>query len=243
MEFDLHKLEKYIKILTDNYKIKLDELDKHPNIKDSYELVNKITINNDNKDDITKLITKQYRPTQIMPDTVGSFLFGCFQETYGDIPAECSPLCAYSINNGENVSMEKCDSQIYIQYFDVNDESEQRFVKLGNSKSPQAYIFVKLNYIGFTSHEKGYLISQGVTKVQILVTKDSKHHTVIRMRNLDDIPIIEKIGNTFYINSNSSMNSDQKFEEKELKQTDDITIVYILFAVIIVGMMISVSRN
>lgn len=258
MSFDLQKLEKYIKILTDNYKLKLNDLEKHSDIKDSYEHINNITIDDNVQDDLVLLISKQYRPSQIMPDTVGSFLFGCFQQTYGDIPSECSPLCAYSINNGENVSMQKCDSQIYIQYLDDprtggpgghGGAEDQRFIKLGNSSSPQGYIFVKLNFLGFTLQEKEYFKEQGIYRIQVLVTKDSKHHTVLRMRNLDEIPVIEKSGSNYYINSSSAMNTEDAFKEgahstSANEATDeDVTYVYIILAIIIIGVMIAVSRN
>jgi len=236
--FNLKTLEKYIKILTDNYTLKLNELDNHPEINTSYHAINEIS----EKDDIINLILKQYRPSQIMPETIGSFLFGCFQQTYGDIPAECSPLCAYSIrNNDDDVALEKCNSQIHIQYLDdISDDGISRFIKLGKSTSTQGYIFVKLNFMGFTFKEREYLRENGLYKVQLLVTKDSKHHTVIKMRDIDDLPIIEKNkSGQVYLSSESNMKDSTETHE----ELDENTYVYIVLAVIIVGIMIVVYNK
>ena len=234
---DIKKLEYYIKVLTDNYTIKLDEINKYPAINDSYIEVTEIEPQQ--KDDIRQLILKQYRPTQILPETVGSYLFGCFQNNYGDIPAECSPLCASGIKNNDDLVMEKCQNQIYMQYLDEVPEKGSRFVKLGKSKATQGFAFVKLNFIGFTLDEKEFFMNNGVYKIQILVTKDSKHHTILKMRDINDIPIIEGNRGQYYLTTNST----EEYSERVIQTEDsDGTYVYIALAIMIIGIMLVMMK-
>lgn len=238
--FDINKLERYVKILTDNYKLKIDELQEHPQVSQSYKAIDTIIQNNNNNTKLINLILKQYRPSQIVPETVGSFLFGCFQQTYGDIPAECSPLCAYNISNDKGLTLEKCDSQIHIQYLDtVPLDGKSRFIKLGASGSKQGYIFVNLDFLGFTYNEKEYFKADGLTRIQVLFTKDSKHHTVLKMRSIDDIPIIEhsKDGLDFVTSDPSTV------DNKENNNIDDNAYVYIILAIIIVAAMAMVYNR
>ena len=233
--FDINKLEKYVKILTDNYKLKLNDLDNHPQVNQSYDAISSIIHNNNNNNSskLINLILAQYRPSQIIPETVGSFLFGCFQQTYGDIPSECSPLCAYNISNDKGLTLEKCDSQIHIQYLDsVPLDGKSRFIKLGVSGSKQGYIFVNLDFLGFTQSEREYFKSEGLSRIQVLVTKDSKHHTVLKMRNVEDVPIIEHKNGFDFVTSEQSMTNSNKTDDQGV---DDNAYIYIILAVIIVA--------
>jgi len=238
-DFDIKQLEKYVKLLTDNYKLKIDDLSNYPSVNNSYHTINSMIQDSFRKNNIVDIILRQYRPSQIVPETVGSFLFGCFQQTYGDIPSECSPLCAYSISNNNSTTLERCNSQIHIQYLDYSYEMNNvRFIKLGRSESNQGYIFVNLNFMGFTHEEKEYFRENGLIKVQVLVTKDSKHHTIFKMRDLNDIPIIEhtKMGQEYLISDN--INSESEFEYINSINSDDNSYVYIILAIIIVSIVV-----
>src|SRR5438046_7808759 len=97
MDIDFKKLEHYIKILSSNYSLKLDDLTTKPEIEKYYNVVNNMI--KTNRDDIADLILRQYRPSEIFQETIGSFLFGCFQYNYGDVPPECSTLCSIGFQN------------------------------------------------------------------------------------------------------------------------------------------------
>jgi hypothetical protein len=243
MSSDIKVLEKNIKVLTDNYTVKLEEIEGYPDINNSYSIINdKITYN---KDDIIKLILKQYRPSQILPETVGSYLFGCFQQDYGDIPSECSPLCAYGIKNNDDLTLENCTNQIYIQYLDDSINSSPRFTKLGKSNSTQGLVFVKLNFIGFTTNEREYFRRNGIYKLQVLTTKDSKHHTILKMRSIDDIPIIEQKNGQSFLTSNNSM-EEYSTEINDLlssANSEDNNYLYVVLAVVIIGFILMATRN
>lgn len=242
-KFDSKKLEHYVKVLTDNYRLKIGDLQDYPEINKSYNVINDLTINPDKKDNIVKLLLKQYRPSQIVPETVGSFLFGCFQQSYGDIPSECSPLCSYGIRNDDGLILQQCNSQIHIQYLeDIPSNGESRFTKLGRSTSKQGYIFVNLNFMGFTTREKEYFENNGLQKMQVLVTKDSKHHTILKMRDLNDIPIIEK-SKTGEIVLTSEQNTVESYSNEIVVREDENAIMYIAMAIIIVIAVVAVSAN
>lgn len=227
---DIHKLEKYVKILTDNYQLKLSEIRDYPQIEYSYNIIN--NSNFSNNEELINTILKEYRPSQLMPNTIGSFLFGCFQNTYGDIPAECSPLCAYSIKQDNSLRVNKCENQIFVQY---NDDSNLRFVKLGNCESKQGYAFVYINFLGFTQEEKKYFESQGIYKLQLLVTKDSKHHTVMKMRDLHDLPTIEKDEDGIDYATRLSLDQEE--------QKDENTMIYIMISIVIIAMVVMYSQK
>jgi hypothetical protein len=237
-DFDLKKLEHYVKILTNNYSVNLSKLDEHPEVQESYEIVSEKV--ESHKEQITNLILKQYRPLQILPETVGGFLFGCFQQTYGDIPPECSPLCSSGIQNGNVLVSEKCQNQIHIQYLD--NAADVRFVKLGRSTSNRGYIFVNRDFIGFTTHEITYMRNHNLYKVEILTTIDSTHHTIIKMRDLNDLPIITKSsdGNLFVLSSESGGNSERGNSVGGATEGinfvgDENTMIYEVLAIIIVA--------
>ena len=227
------QLNEYIKVLADNYQLKFSEAKDIPHINEAIEYVSKINMVNNNE--IIQSILREYRPSQIFPNTIGSFLFGCLQQSYGDVPIECSPLCSYGIKDNNELKLEKCSNQIYVQH---NEDLNNRFFKLNDCDSRQAYVFVYINFMGFTQKEKLYFRNNGVFKIQILVTQNSKHHVIIKMRDIDDLPIIQEYDGLAYATSNSSFRDTSENEE------DGNTYVYlILFGVIIVMIAAMYSRN
>lgn len=186
-------INNYIKILTENYQLKLNTIGNFPDVETSYKILNEvltdITTGNNNDithNEITDLIVKQYRPTQIAPNTVGSFLFGCFQETHGDVPSRCSPLCAYSIKDKTGIN-NACENQIWIQN---TDDSDFRFIKLSESDSKNAYIFVYPTFMGFNLREIDQFSKNKIKQAQVLFTLNCQHHTIIPMKDLYELPIV-----------------------------------------------------
>ena len=50
----------------------------------------------------------------IGPDTVGGFLFGCFQDSYGDVVNKyCSPVCISGIQPSK-ADVVKCEAQVWV---------------------------------------------------------------------------------------------------------------------------------
>ena len=158
------------------------------------------------------------------------------QQNYGDVPIECSPLCAYGIKIDEELEVKRCQNQIYVQY---SDEINSRFFKLNDNESRLAYLFVHINFMGLTHNEKKFFKSNGVYKLHILLTHNSKHHTVVKMRDLEDIPTIEEYEGVNY------MTSDNYSVANSIENNDaDNAYLYIILSVaVIIIIAAAYSRN
>src|SRR5665647_3418862 len=91
---------------------------------------------------LIKAIQQRYRPTQINVNTVGAYLWGCFQNFYGSVNRNCSALCVNSISHSINTMMsedslncEKCQYSIWTY---TNKKLTNDF----NTSSSKAYIYV-----------------------------------------------------------------------------------------------------
>ena len=234
MSVDTKTLKNYIKILTDNYQLKFTDATKNTHISNAIDVISK---ENDKGNPILiSEILGEYRPSQLLPNTIGSFLFGCLQQNYGDVPIECSPLCAYGIKIDEELEVKRCQNQIYVQY---SDEINSRFFKLNDNESRLAYLFVHINFMGLTHNEKLFFKNNGVYKLHILLTHNSKHHTVVKMRDLEDIPTIEEYEGVNY------MTSDNYSVANSIDNNDaDNAYLYIILSVaVIIIIAAAYSRN
>ena len=235
MDIDINTLRNYIKILTDNYRLKFSEAG------ELSKVIDIITEENERGNpNLIPVILKEYRPSELFPDTIGSFLFGCLQQTYGDVPVECSPLCAIGIKDDNEIKIKKCQNQIYVQYSDAVDS---RFSKLNDSQSRQAYLFVHVNFMGLTQKEKTFLKNNGVYKLHILLTHNSKHHTIVKMKDIDDIPIIEEYDGINYAISENYTNKDDADNNFNDEENDNIYIYIILSVAVIIIIAAAYSRN
>jgi len=182
-------LEKAIEVLSSNHWQILDKLHPEHEVAKAYQMVKlAVTMLTDTEQYqiINLLISQQYRPTDIIPGTVGAFLFGCSQETYGDINRVCSPLCVTGIYpKGEFAP--QCEHQVWIQH---NQSGVIRFGRLrSSSDAHKAFIYVTDNFTGFTNDEIEHFNKSNVVTAQVLTTKKSKHWTLIKMAPLNEMPI------------------------------------------------------
>ena len=155
LDIDLNKFKKILSFLNDNYDMNLTKALKDENLEKAYNYIKKVseaTINTDGYNQIVQIIMKQFRPSEIESNTIGSFIFGCFQSTHGDIDANCSILCSNSIKNPYNESISTCQEQIWIQ---TSEYGSKRFVHLSSSTktSMRAYAFLLHSFTGFTDDE------------------------------------------------------------------------------------------
>lgn len=197
--FDYDSIKNCINILTENSMIEVKNIEYYPKVRECYEYIYKF-INSTNKDELyikiydnmLKIILKQYRPGTIYPDTIGSFIFGCFQQNYGDVDSLCSPLCSGSIQKSSYDGSISCKNQIWLQLSRSDIVTiESRFGKLGSKcKSPNAYIYVDKTFDGFTLSELNYFKRFGVTSAQVMVTDNLKHHIIYKMGEVSSLPLL-----------------------------------------------------
>lgn len=239
--FDYDLIKNCIIILSENHSLYIKDLEDYPEVLDCYEYINMfITITDKDQsyvklyDKMIRLILKQYRPDNIYPDTIGSFLFGCFQKNYGDVDGFCSPLCSNSIQKSCYDSGISCKNQIWIQLPHAEIITiESRFAKLGSKcKAKTAYIYVDKTFDGFTLSELNYFKRFGVEKAQVMVTDNLKHHTIYNMNDITTLPLVSNYDGVI-TSYTLSVNSDVDLENTGTDSN------WIFFTVIMVFMIIA----
>ena len=133
---------------------------------------------------IIEIMNKYRKPNTINPNTIGSFLFGCSQENYGDINNRlCSPLCLQSILPNDDSSF--CPYQVWIL-------TDTTFEPITENNSDRAFIFYNQNnqIPKFTQSQINLLRQQNVRMAQVLKTQDSIHTTIIPMSEIDNLPSV-----------------------------------------------------
>ena len=138
---------------------------------------------------LIKAIQQRYRPTQINVNTVGAYLWGCFQNFYGSVNRNCSALCVNSISHSINTMMsedslncEKCQYSIWTY---TNKKLTNDF----NTSSSKAYIYVDSDWEGFSDADIDILKKSGILFASIFDTNHSLHKVILPMTSLDNLPI------------------------------------------------------
>ena len=126
--------------------------------------------NLENKDNfirnyIHKRISKEPRPTDIKPMTIGAFLFGASLNNYGALNKKESVLCYESING----NLKHLSSQIWIKI-------DGKYKKINNNKSEIVHIYVDDDFEYFTLEEIDLLTYNGIKRGNIYKTHYSKHY-------------------------------------------------------------------
>ncbi len=178
-------LETAIEHLASFYDISLDHLGLDQELSRCYNLVKWVDSVWSGTPDHKKLdliIGKQFRPSEVKQYTIGSFLFGCYQITYGDISKKCSPLCV-----GQVDSKSTCSQQIWIQ---KEHNGKNRFLRIKSEDSDKGYIYLNDNFGGFTTVEINLLKDSGLKKAKLFQTKRGKHFMLHPMADIDELPIV-----------------------------------------------------
>lgn len=222
------KICRIIDILSDNSDMIISNINKGSKLYHNYKLLkNKIKKyqNTDRFDLIIDIIKKQYRPTYIKPNTIGSFLYGCFQNFYGDISKECSILCIGNINDSTD-----CLYQVYS--LDV-EKKEDRLKQISRTESNRAIIYINKKTFQLMENEVSYLKQNGIEYVKILITKKSKHYTLYKMTNIDSIPIY----NTNISHDSKSKSNINLINIKTNKTNTKLYIIIFIIIIIIIIML------
>ena len=184
-EIEQKEIKEAIDFLADNFdkniidvsvKEYYDKVQNYINL--SYDIEEQLEQQQQEQQYILFLIRQKYRPTFLEPNTVGSYLWGCSQNYYGDVIKPCSLLCVNSIPYDSNMNC-----QYSIWYYDKFLE------KKTNVSSSKAYIYVTKNWTSFKSSDISFLKTSGIYSASILTTFDSKHKILIEMTSVDNLPI------------------------------------------------------
>ena len=115
---------------------------------------------------ISTLITKETRPTDIKPMTIGAFLFGSKLHNYGALSKKKSILCYESVDV-DKIQLEE------IQYWLLIDG---KYKKINQSTSEIGYIFVEDNFTHFKPHDVDLFTLNNIKRGGIYKTYYSKHY-------------------------------------------------------------------
>jgi hypothetical protein len=243
---NIDDIDRSVEILSSNHQQSIKDLESgkaDPEVGKAYQVVRlavTMLIGTDDYHTLTSIISSQYRPSKIIPGTIGAFLFGCFQETYGDVTKSCSPLCISGINpKGHHTP---CEHQIWVQK-SSSGSSKYLQIKSESTDSNRAIVYVSSAFIGFTKEEIKVFRKFGVDLVQVMTTKDSKHHQIVRMTPLNRLPIVGKPTPAVKDDPDHSTDSDKEDENLQSYQTIYQynwfpTIILIVLAVVLIGLLV-----
>lgn len=144
-------------------------------------------------------LKQHFRPTELEINTVGSYLWGCSQNYYGDVNKSCSPLCINSLFSEET----DCQYSVWTYYKELTN--------ILNTKTSKAYIYVENDWSGFLNKDIEILKISGITHATILKTQNSQHKIVLPMTSINNLPIIKEY-----------------FQEHELKENKSYYWIFIL---------------
>jgi len=117
---------------------------------------------------IREYISALPRPTSIKVNTIGSYLFGCNQNYYGDTEKNNSLLCYNNINE-EKLTPNK---QIWVS----NNKKPNRFRQINYpERYDHGYIYVEDDFNQFTQQEIEMFRSYNLRKISIYTTQNMKH--------------------------------------------------------------------
>lgn len=179
-------LKTHINYLASVSELELTKISENKKIKLSYNIVLDYLLKS--KDDkkirkyIKKIISNLYQPTEIIPNTIGSFIFGCNMNDYGDIDKFCSILCLDSWKCTHKI---KCNQNVIVQ---VTSQGEDRFIFKNETDSEKCFVYIKDKFNGFYDHELEKLYNHKIKYVQIMTTEKSKHFKINEFVLLSSIP-------------------------------------------------------
>jgi hypothetical protein len=177
------ELENHLHQLILHSDTELLRIPENKQLRKNYSYILENIINEKKQPVIKKIIKKSFRPTEIYPNTIGSFIYGCKQEDYGDIDKYCSVLCLDSWNNPGKI---RCKDNVAVQ---VNNHSEDRFIFRNLVEdSDRCFVYIKDDFDSFYEYEIEKLRTHQIKYIQLLSTRTSKHFKMSEMIPLEDAP-------------------------------------------------------
>lgn len=172
---------------------------------------------------ITDTLSHLNVPSNISPGTLGSFLFGCTGDTYGDVSNKfCSPLCVGSLLPSKQSTLTKSNPISPFTDFaspsDTNDDlcSVQVITIKGNKlfrdersniHSPNAYVFIEYpnTFNGLSRTQIDQLKQLGIKTVSVYDINERKHSVILNPTSVDQLPLNDTPSSTLNIPSKESI--------------------------------------
>lgn len=177
---------------------KIKDLPPESDLYKSYELVKlmaSILYDTTHYQILLDLINTYPKPSTLIPGTIGAYLFGCFQNSYGDITNRtCSPICINAIPPGKKDGvLNYCPYQIWVQQESSNGRSYVQILNASNQ--PFAYVYLNKpvkdgEFTGLSKEEINHLKENGVKNIQVYAgtpTDPTSYRSVTDIISLNDV--------------------------------------------------------
>lgn len=195
-KIDLEKVKEALNNLVAHENEKIKDLAPDSVLYKNYELVKlmaSLLYDTSHYQVLIDLLNNYPQPSTLIPGTIGAYLFGCFQISYGDIINKtCSPICINSIPPSKKDGiMNYCPYQIWVQQESSNGRSYVQI--LNSSNQPFAYIYLNTpikdgEFTGLNNDEIKHLKDNGVKNFQVYAgtpTNPTSYRSVTDIINLD----------------------------------------------------------
>ena len=217
VELSLDKFIKSLKLLANNHTKPIKDLT--PELKEAYNIVKTHVVSLHSGPGykvVKQYIAKLTRPGTITHGTLGSYIWGCVQECYGDVDKHCTPLCINSIPYETN---ETPNCQHHIITRDTTEDGEIRLTCLNCDSSGKNHINTGILYVNsdidtLTGQEIEFLKGLGISQLSILIKDGYKYHKKIDMMPIDRLTTSQPQTSIPKGFIQSPMNIVEKQEEK-----------------------------
>ncbi len=145
---------------------------------------------------------KLSRPTNLKPETVGSFIWGCSQNYYGSVDKNCSLLCTNGLFS-DNVNSCKYKTFLYennklTEYKNITDNittttNPKLNIKVLNPKQNKAYVYISDDFTGFNTSDIETLKNYNISEVCLLNTDNNVHNNKNGFVKLENLPITQNV--------------------------------------------------
>lgn len=240
VELELNQFVKSLGLLAANYKKSIDDLT--PELRDAYNVVKTHVValhSNPGYKVVKQYIAKLTRPSHISHGTLGSYIWGCVQECYGDIDKHCTPLCINSIPYDTN-EVPNCQHHIITR--DTTEDGEIRLTCLNCNSTGQhintAMLYVNTDIDTLTGQEIEFLKGLGISQLSILIKDGYKYHKKIDMMPIDRLSTSQPQTSIPKGFIQSPMNIVEKKEEKT--DQSNTYLGWILLVVLIIIFLIAI---
>jgi hypothetical protein len=214
-DFDPKNLQQDIDTLVANRNTPLSDLEKNPKLKNiyhSFKSSSDMLFNTDCYPQIWKMVEnskKRIGKCDVQPETVGSFLFGCGLDNYGDVKSkDDSPFCVNSMKKNN-----RFDFKNFI--FVKTDDELKLFSRPDNKKDKKVKVLV------FFKNDSKTLDANDVNEIRrltdnwkvnkVLFYDLSTHKLINKFNSVDKIPIIVFNPDQNEVTKNENINSKSLF--------------------------------
>lgn len=169
--------ETLIAELMEHHSEPLVNFSEHPRYSQFLKLAGKLRPIDPQYQQVKVILSSHYKPTNIRPDTVAAFFFGCNKPNYGKVSSACSPYCVGQFGRAAD-----CEYQVWT-YTGNPPFLKNTFI---NSNSNSCYLYVNDDFVRLPAAEKETLKNNGVSQIKIMLAHDPNHAVKVQLTSLAD---------------------------------------------------------